>query len=85
MKSIFNYFEAKNRLRESKKTIEMMGGEDECQPMLLGQRDFLELEVDYYRDEMVFLGYKTLTIVCLCVILYFVNNFLGLYENPFHF
>ena len=85
MKSIFNYFEAKNRLREAKKTILMMGGEDECQPMLLGQRDFLELEVDYYHDEMVSLGYKTLTIVCLCVILYFFNNFLGLYENPFHF
>ena len=85
MKSILNYFEAKNRLREAKKTILMMGGEDECQPMLLGQRDFLELEVDYYRDEMVSLGYKTLTIVCLCVILYFVNNFLRLYENPFHF
>jgi hypothetical protein len=85
MKSIFNYFEAKNRLREAKKTILMMGGEDECQPMLLGQRDFLELEVDYYRDEMVSLGYVVLTIISFCVILYFVNNFLGLYENPFHF
>jgi hypothetical protein len=85
MKSIFNYFEAKNRLREAKKTILMMGGEDECQPMLLGQRDFLELEVDYYHDEMVSLGYKTLTIVCLCVILYLANHFLGLYENLLHF
>lgn len=85
MKSIFNYFDAKNRLREAEKTIVLMGGEEECQPMILGQRDFLELEVDYYRDEMVSLGYKALTIVCLCVILYFVNNFLGFYENPFHF
>ena len=85
MKSIFNYFEAKERLREAIKTIEMMGGEDECQPMLLGQRDFLELEVKYHQEEMVSLGYKTLTIISVCVIMYFVNNFLGLYENPFYF
>lgn len=85
MKSILNYLDAKERLRESKKTIQMMGGEDECQPMLLGQRDFLELEVEYHRDEMVSLGFKTLTVIAVCVILYFVNNFLGLYENPFHF
>jgi hypothetical protein len=85
MVSVFYYIYAKRRLREANITIQMMGGEDECQPMLLGQRDFLELEVKYHRDEMVSLGFKALTIVAVCVILYFVNNFLGLYENPFHF
>jgi len=43
--------QAKQRLVVAIETIEMMGGEDECQPMLLGQRDMLELEVQYYRDE----------------------------------
>ena len=51
MFSILHYIEAKARLQESIKTIEMMGGEDECQPMLLGQRDFLLLEVEYHKDE----------------------------------
>jgi hypothetical protein len=43
--------QAKQRLAVAIETIEMMGGENECQPMLLGQRDMLELEVQYYRDE----------------------------------
>jgi hypothetical protein len=43
--------QAKQRLAVAIETIEMMGGEDECQPMLLGQRDMLELEVQYYREE----------------------------------
>lgn len=81
----YYYIDAKRRLIESKKTIQLMGGEDKCQPMLLGQRDFLELEVSHYRDETVSLVYKALTFVGICVILYLVNNFLGLYENPFHF
>jgi len=38
-------------LENAKQAIDMMGGEDECQPMLLGQRDMLELEVDYYQKE----------------------------------
>jgi hypothetical protein len=42
--------QARLRLENAKQTIDMMGGEDECQPMLLGQRDMLELEVEYYRE-----------------------------------
>jgi hypothetical protein len=30
----------------------MMGGEEECQPMLLAQRDMIALEAQYYREEM---------------------------------
>ena len=75
MRSIFNYFLAKKRLVESKKTIQMMGGENECQPMILAQRDFLELELNYHYEEMVSLGFKTLTFIIVCVILYLVNNF----------
>ena len=62
--------EAKQRLVNAKKTIELMGGEDECQPMLLGQRDMLELEVEYYRQSSKKFTAITLTIVLIGVILY---------------
>jgi hypothetical protein len=74
MFSFIHYITAKKRFEESKKTIDMMGGEDECQPMLLGQRDFLELEVDYYRTQMVKFGVVVLTLSILSVILYFYIN-----------
>jgi hypothetical protein len=68
MWSIYNYFNAKERLRESIKTIDMMGGEDECQPMLLGQRDYIELEVEYYKDEMTSLltWFIIIVIIAFC-------------------
>ena len=62
--------EAKQRLVNAEKTIDMMGGEDECQPMLLGQRDMLELEVEYYRQSSKKFTAITLTIVSIGVILY---------------
>jgi hypothetical protein len=43
--------QAKQRLAVAIETIELMGGENDCQPMLLGQRDMLELEVQYYREQ----------------------------------
>lgn len=75
MFSIINYFSAKRRLEESKKTILMMGGEDECQPMLLGQRDFLELEVLYHKKEMILRGifYSILTVVGISSYFYFYH------------
>jgi hypothetical protein len=75
MFNLINYFQAKARLKESIKTIELMGGEDECQPMLLGQRDFLMLEVDYYRDAFKSNCLYLLTGTSICVILYFINNY----------
>ena len=30
-----------------------MGGEEECNGMVLGQRDMVKLEKDYYYDEMI--------------------------------
>ena len=75
MFNLINYFQAKARLKESIKTIELMGGEDECQPMLLGQRDFLMLEVDYYRDTFISNCVYLLTGTIVCVILYFINNY----------
>ena len=66
--------EAKQRLIGAKKAIEMMGGEDDCQPMLLGQRDMLELEVEYYREKSARCTIFLLTLVVFCVTLYILHN-----------
>ena len=50
----------------------MMGGEDECQPMLLGQRDMLELEVEYYRQQSAKCTIFLLTLAVFCVSLYYL-------------
>jgi hypothetical protein len=73
MLSILHYIEAKARLQESIKTIEMMGGEDECQPMLLGQRDMLELEVEYHKDQSKKFIAFSLTFLAICVTLGYLN------------
>jgi hypothetical protein len=50
----------------------MMGGEDECQPMLLGQRDMVELEMEYYREECFkSIAYLIVTIVIVVPLAYF--------------
>jgi hypothetical protein len=60
---------AKQSLAGAKKTIVLMGGEDECQPMLLGQRDMLELEVEYYREQSAKFTIGLLTLITFCVTL----------------
>ena len=69
LRSYYYLREAKLRLENAKQAIDMMGGEDECQPMLLGQRDMLELEVDYYRKESRKFTISLLTFVLFsCII-----------------
>lgn len=70
MLAYYYLYEAKQRLANAKQTIEMMGGEDECQPMLLGQRDMLELEVEYYQKTSRFFTIGLLTFAAASVILY---------------
>lgn len=70
MIAYYYLYEAKQRLANAKETIELMGGEDECQPMLLGQRDMLELEVAYYQKTSWFFTIGLLTFVVASVILY---------------
>jgi hypothetical protein len=69
--------EAKQRLVGAKKTIDMMGGEDECQPMLLGQRDMLELEVEYYQEKSAKFTIFLLTLSVFCVTLYILHYHYG--------
>ena len=59
MLSIFHYWSAKERLAEHEKTIMMLGGESECQPMILAQRDMVELEMKYYKEQMQDLLWQT--------------------------
>ena len=70
MISYYYLYEAKKRLANAEQTIEMMGGEDECQPMLLGQRDMLELEVEYYQKVSRFFTIGLLTFTLASVIIY---------------
>jgi len=51
MMCFIDYISAKRRLKEADKTIYMMGGREECQDMILAQRDMIELEMDYYELE----------------------------------
>lgn len=53
MISIIHYISACRRLKESEKTVMMMGGESECNDMILGQREMIKLEKEYYHDEVM--------------------------------
>ena len=53
MLCIIHYISAGRRLKEAEKTVYMMGGEEDCQPMLLAQRDMIRLERDFYKEESI--------------------------------
>jgi hypothetical protein len=57
MISLLHYLTAVQRLKESEKTIQAMGGVSECNDMLLAQHEMIQLEKEFYRDEV-----KALTI-----------------------
>ena len=71
--------EAKQRLANSIKTIELMGGEDDCQPMLLGQRDMLELEVEYYREKSAkfTIGLLTFVVIGSILVMLYVKGYIN--------
>ena len=56
MLSFIHYVSALRRLKESEKTVYMLGGEQEAPPMILAQRDMIKNEVEYYYDESIKLG-----------------------------
>jgi len=68
MISLIHYISAKRRLKESKKTVMMLGGRDECPPMVLAQTDMIELEVEYYREEVGKLMNRTLLFMFIVLI-----------------
>jgi hypothetical protein len=70
MISIIHYISACRRLKESDKTITMLGGPEECQEMIMAQNDMIRLEKEYYYQEMVNFGFGCLMFVFVCVIIY---------------
>lgn len=56
MISFIHYVSALRRLKESEKTVHMLGGHHEAPPMILAQRDMIKNEVEYYQDESLKLG-----------------------------
>jgi len=57
MMSFIHYVSALRRLKESEKTVYMLGGEREAPPMILAQRDMIKHEVEYYQEESVKLAF----------------------------
>jgi hypothetical protein len=70
--SFINYISAKQRLIESQKTVDMMGGEHECQPMILAQRDMIKLERDFYREEFQDFVLKMGVLLLLLLVAYVI-------------
>ena len=62
MISYFRYWDAKRRLASSQKTIEMMG--DSSNYMLEAQKDMIEREVEFYKEES-----SKLTLILLTILL----------------
>ena len=74
MISYIHYISSKRRLKESEKTIHMMGGETEASQMLCAQRDMIRLEVEYYGEESTKL---TILLVAVAMFGIFVYNLLS--------
>lgn len=72
MMSIIHYISACRRLKESNKTVIMMGGEEECNDMILGQREMLVLEKEYYRVESIKFTCISIVVVLISLISYII-------------
>jgi hypothetical protein len=77
MISYIHYISAKRRLKESEKTIHMMGGEIESSQMLCAQRDMIKLEVDYYGEESTKLSIYLVAVAIIAIGLYNLLKQLG--------
>jgi len=77
MISYIHYISAKRRLKESEKTIHMMGGEIESSQMLCAQRDMIKLEVDYYGEESTKLSIYLVSVAISAIGLYNLLTHLG--------
>lgn len=74
MFSLLHYISASRRLKESDKTIFMLGGRDSCDAMILAQNEMIKLERDYYKEESIKFGF-----------LVFVLSFAVLLSATFYF
>jgi hypothetical protein len=75
MISLIHYISATRRLKESEKTVIMMGGEEECPEMLRAQRDMIQLEKEYYLEEVMKLSFRVVYLTPIIFgIFYFLSN-----------
>jgi len=75
--SIINYIEAKRRLKQSAETIEMMGGSNECNEMVLAQHEMIRLEKNYYKEQSV----KLIFAISIAVMTAFIfSNFFRIFS-----
>ena len=70
MISLIHFISATRRLKETEKTVLMLGGETEAPPMVLAQRDIIKLEVDYYKLETIRLCYYLIALAFFTIGLY---------------
>jgi hypothetical protein len=77
MMCIIHYISAGKRLKESEKTIYMMGGRDGCNEMLLAQHEMIELERDYYKEETIKLLWLVAFLFWFSVIVYGICKIKG--------
>lgn len=77
MMCIVHYISSGRRLKESEKTIHMMGGREGCNEMLLAQHDMIELERDYYKEETVKLCWFLFFAVWLSFMAYGICKMFG--------
>jgi hypothetical protein len=67
---IVHYISALRRLKESKKTVMMLGGEREAPPMIVAQCEMIQWEMEYYREESVKFGCFCLIVITVLVPVY---------------
>jgi hypothetical protein len=70
MMCIVHYISALRRLKESKKTVSMLGGVDEAPPMIVAQCEMVQWEMEYYRDECVKFGILSVIVATLLIPVY---------------
>ena len=77
MMSFVHYISALRRLKESEKTVHMLGGEREAPPMILAQRDMIKNEVEYYQDESIKLAFFVGVVAIFAVVVYNALSVMG--------
>ena len=75
--SFVHYISALRRLKESEKTVYMLGGEREAPPMILAQRDMIKNEVEYYQEESIKLAFFVGVVAIIGTALYNLLKQLG--------
>lgn len=79
MMSIIHYISAIRRLKESEKTVMMLGGERECQEMILAQRDYIKMEIEYYKSKA--LVWLIILAILPVILILFTPNIYGFITN----